>query len=570
MRAAPGASREGERFDRGARAGAATPAARRTILLLACAPIASIVLLAARLLAASDLDRVAQLPDDSFYYLTLARNFVETRLWSFDHGITTTSGFHTLYAYLLALLAAPGPGDRTFLDLASLLTSAVSVAILIVALRAFLRGGDYAMALALAVVAGSAEVGLTATIIMEWPFAVLFSALFWTELARTDGRLAGIRPRASLWALLLVLSRSDMIVGVGAIAALELVAQLRERRLRPATGLVPASALLGWALVALQSRAITGHWIQDSAAAKLLWAREFGPSVGPILTFVAQIFSPVGGAFAVVLRPRAGAPALAPPRTGLTIAALAVIAAYLCLYTFNGAMDIWYSAPFLAPLVITIAWGISFANRVFSVRTLAAAAAVYLALHAASLHALRDFREPQRALYALAHAARPSAAEARIGSLNAGLVGYYEGGRVVNLDGLMNSDIGPYRARGALACYLVDRRIRYLHELDLAKQTDVSWRRYGDPDRLIAGALREIDSRVGPRGSRAVAYEVDLDALARAPVCLALREEWGAGAGSPSASRRTIPAAEGAARQARRGDDGAGTGEGAARVSSGR
>jgi hypothetical protein len=56
----------------------------------------------AHVLSLSPRDRVGFIPDDSFYYLTLARNFATQGQWSFDSGVSRTNGFHLLHAYVLA------------------------------------------------------------------------------------------------------------------------------------------------------------------------------------------------------------------------------------------------------------------------------------------------------------------------------------------------------------------------------------------------------------------------------------------------------------------------------------
>src|SRR6188768_3206039 len=57
-----------------------------------------------------DATLVTMIPDDAFYYLVLARNFVSLGNWSFD-GTAPATGFHLLWAYVLAgahwLLGAP-------------------------------------------------------------------------------------------------------------------------------------------------------------------------------------------------------------------------------------------------------------------------------------------------------------------------------------------------------------------------------------------------------------------------------------------------------------------------------
>jgi len=51
------------------------------------------------------IEQVIRIPDDAFYYLVLARNFAESGSWTFDH-MSTTSGFHPLHAFYLALVSA--------------------------------------------------------------------------------------------------------------------------------------------------------------------------------------------------------------------------------------------------------------------------------------------------------------------------------------------------------------------------------------------------------------------------------------------------------------------------------
>ena len=54
------------------------------------------------LFAASDSVFVQFVPDNAFYELQLARHFVSTGKWSFDRGISSTTGFHLLNVYLMS------------------------------------------------------------------------------------------------------------------------------------------------------------------------------------------------------------------------------------------------------------------------------------------------------------------------------------------------------------------------------------------------------------------------------------------------------------------------------------
>ena len=59
--------------------------------------------------------KVQYIPDDAFYYLTLSRNYSHLNYWTFDSGISLTSGFHLLFAYLLfGIFELLQPNPETF------------------------------------------------------------------------------------------------------------------------------------------------------------------------------------------------------------------------------------------------------------------------------------------------------------------------------------------------------------------------------------------------------------------------------------------------------------------------
>ncbi|MEX0786707.1 MAG: hypothetical protein WD939_08730, partial [Dehalococcoidia bacterium] len=58
--------------------------------------------------------------------------------------------------------------------------------------------------------------------------------------------------------------------------------------------------------------------------------------------------------------------------------------------------------------------------------------------------------------------------EARIGSFNAGVIGYFSERTVINLDGVVNEDAYHARRDGYLVQYVCDKRIQYLADLELS------------------------------------------------------------------------------------------------------
>ena len=78
--------------------------------VVVAAAVAGLTIIRALLIAGrGDAGRVQMMPDDAFYYFVLAKHFAQTGLWSFD-GAAPSTGFHPLWAYLLAAVFRLAPG----------------------------------------------------------------------------------------------------------------------------------------------------------------------------------------------------------------------------------------------------------------------------------------------------------------------------------------------------------------------------------------------------------------------------------------------------------------------------
>src|SRR5512146_3493146 len=92
-------------------------------LALTLIAIANVIIFDAIIVSSPDTLRVGYTPDDAYYYLSLARNFVHYHEWTFDSGVSKTSGFHPMLAYFLALLYALfQPGTDGFVRISLLLS----------------------------------------------------------------------------------------------------------------------------------------------------------------------------------------------------------------------------------------------------------------------------------------------------------------------------------------------------------------------------------------------------------------------------------------------------------------
>ena len=131
---------------------------------------------------------------------------------------------------------------------------------------------------------------------------------------------------------------------------------------------------------------------------------------------------------------------------------------YTVVYTFNCAdVQNWYAGNLEAPMaVLAGAAGAWFWQRRRALTIVVAAAFCVYGVWI-------SFRAPapwQAMLYDGGIYLRTHAEAKPAGAWNAGVVGYFADGGVVNLDGLVNDDILPYAERGTLARYVEARGLR--------------------------------------------------------------------------------------------------------------
>jgi hypothetical protein len=347
--------------------------------------ISYVALFDLRIITASDTLQVQYTPDDAYYYLGLARNFVRLGFWTFDSGVSTASGFHPLLAYILSLLYGvfrPTTGEfvRYGLALTSLTTLATALGIWLLGVR---RSLPYSM-MFLTLLISSTNFIYNSVSVMEWPLVVLLAFLYCFCYYRT---YSSIKKRD--WVMLLILglmgslARSDFgLLPFSFFVAnliLYYVGKNKAAILSSLTGL--AGATLGVLLVFAHIQFFTGNFLQSSVKMKAYWAMVYGdkypsaiglifnvlniapPSLwlfGGILallgTLVLFLFvrssSKKQGAFKVFGLVLGGTQSL----RVLTMA----VAAGLCIvgdvftYAHSGTIQPWYTANFLAPVFILL------------------------------------------------------------------------------------------------------------------------------------------------------------------------------------------------------------------------
>jgi hypothetical protein len=433
-------------------------------------------------------EQVQFVPDDGFYYLNLASNFASKGIWSFDGGISRTTGFHLLHAHVAAVFAPLFSIERAHALLvfhaaiAYALTVAAASVLLELAMRLYGRGALVGVAL---VFAGGAALSIP-RMMMEWPYAVLLHVLVLSAFLHRRHVLLGLA------SFLLPIARTDGIVplfltmGVFAAASFRKSRSIATLRREAIAGI---SSLFGLAVVSLFCFVHSGHWTQGNARMKAHWAegpepipigkvvgaftRAFAPGFWSIETpsavVLALYFVVLGGYVLVTLARRDRTAQGAPPseeegRTLLVAVAVACVGT-LAVYAWKvNAFMPWYCAYFLAPVALFLGAGSARLGRArpWWIGVVAVSVEVALGLWMARL----PLWPQQERAFAAAQWVRTHPEVTPAAAWNAGIGGYFSGSKVVNLDGLVNDDIHPYVFANEIHCYFLAAGIRTIVDQD--------------------------------------------------------------------------------------------------------
>ena len=428
--------------------------------------------------------------DDGYYYFQIARNVARGAGFTFD-GIHATNGFHPLWLLLQAPLFRIFGGDvaplRAVLVLEAVLVAAATVTVFRALHPRVGRGPAAATALFLLAQPGALRLlrgGMEGALAL-WLFTVVWA--LWLVVRDEP------EPLRRWWWLgvacaFFFLARLEAGVAAVVLAVLAFPL-LRQDRRRAAALLLPvaltALAYLAWTrscfgtfgpVSALAKAHLGGEaWIHQSLGQRLmlmfsmpsgldphvrrmLYAVHVTPAAAPLigtLAPLALLALAVWQRRRLLLR-RAGSGASFVACTALAMMVLDKVGVRL--------MVDWYRAPSLLVLAVLMCLPLVDRPRLARV-AVAVLAVVCLARVPQPLWDLRSSPAPRPLALQAADWLRPRLfAGAVAASWNAGMIGYFTGGRVVNLDGLVN-DATFLRevVRGRdLAGYLERERIRFL------------------------------------------------------------------------------------------------------------
>jgi hypothetical protein len=464
--------------------------------------------------------QVACVPDDGFYYLNLASNYARLGAWTFDGGLSHTTGFHLLHAYASAAIAPFFAIESTsrLLAVQSLVAYALTATAAIVWSSLAARFFGAGARVGVAIVFGAGAALACPRMMMEWPYVVLLDGLFFHALATRRAKWLAMA------AFLAPIARTDAVIPVMvALGVYALARAPRERGRFPSalpSALAPELAAgfactAGFAVVSFFCFVHSGHFTQGNARMKAHWGEQhvaLGKIAGVVTRTVAPGFwaieSPneLGSALFVVVLVAAAAIAFAvrarrdetgpPPAANgartLLAAALLAAAATFTIYAWKvaGLMP-WYCAHFMGPVALVAG---AAAGRIWRGAALPIGLGLVAIESAIGVVIANEPIWPHQSLVLEAGTwlrAHPEYAPAA--AWNAGISGYFSDSKVVNIDGLVNDDAQPYLFADRLTCYLRAAGVRTILDQECSGLPDDAVARWDAcPDAALRPAARSL------------------------------------------------------------------------------
>jgi len=479
--------------------------------------------------AGGDSKIVTHVGDDTFYYFVMAENFAKTGHWSFD-GVAPATGFHLLWGYILAAAYKiyPNATLKEMFLLSSLMGAACFSASAWFMSRSVRKWyGDISVLSVLFIFSTTASFRIV-TMGMEAPFVILFASIvIFVTVGASGGSVALRCGVAFLAGLFGMLSRSDFgILPLMIFIVFALQAFVKRTSVKDGAAVAFAAlagSVVGLVVVLAHCYIISGGLFQNSARMKAYWSQLAGHKFASSLVLWAQTFSsqpfltPKIGFAMLGLICVVSAVTVQVARLNRipVIIGLLVIAGYICFYRYNSeAAQIWYLACFIPATILVAApvmkmferWRISLSIAMILW-------AVVGLFHSFSPPWPHQITYREAGLYLRAH---PEIV--RVGIWNAGIVRYFAGRSITNLDGLVNDDILPYAQSGRLADYILKRRLTHImdHPIMFDRRHSL---RGGYADGHLAKCLNRI--RSFGDGTQSQTFEGTPTTLYRVdPLCL--------------------------------------------------
>jgi len=502
--------------------------------------IINLILWIIRIISGSEYIQVQFLPDDAYYYLTLARNFALSGEWTFDSGQTITTGFHILYAYFLVVMHKINIIGN-YVNF-SVITSFIFILLLLsIIYGLYRRHQNNTILLTAALFISSMNFTYNSFSVVEWNPVVLISALYFCIMYGNYLKKP-VKKNLILSTLgfLGCLARVEFILTVFCLFLGSMLIHLfnkNNQNKHLLLSLIPlAGSFLGIFVVFGHNYYFSGEIFQSSARVKYFWSQSIGYNFIPFLYNCLRIFIPIPRLYTdpflkdiiyrfilfifpiIVLLPaiiwrnkiifiirNISFMNINPNLVKVFIGCMLTVLSYILFYGFNSqGIQSWYSATVIVPLSILAYIIIA---KIISKKEIAVKVILLLliALNISITWIAEPLYKGQEIKAAKGKFVAKNLQNTNIAAWDSGIIGYFSGGRILNLDGLVNNEIGPYIIGDSVSSYILKKDIEYL--IQTPHETLRMQKLLGFSDGIINKCL--IEQTKVFEGRTFILYEID-------------------------------------------------------------
>ncbi len=425
-------------------------------------------------------------PDDAFYYMVLAKNYLTTHLWSFDN-INPSSGFHLMYGYFLSgiynIFGVMSFNDL-FIFMGSINITMYVVSFYLISSLLVSKTNQFSVVGVLAVYMSPTSI-LNTTYLMESVFPIFFGSLVLFLIFHAKNHSIQNFFFIFIFSFLGELSRTDF----GAtVLILFLILSISSSYKRGSFHLfIPAcvaliGAALGLTVVFAHNMYMFGHFIQTSALVKSYWSTVHGYNMLPILWLIKNAyFLPFIIGFCLVslgiLTDKKvfwKVTALLP----IFVSSAVIILFYILFYGKNsGAIQPWYIGNIHVYFAIIVGIFFSMAFYLYDLLKI-------LTLLCIGYFSFKGYEsignQPWKHQSAMMIAGKEiKNINGKIGSWNSGIISWYSRKDIINLDGLVNDNIFSYLRKQNLLSFIIDSNIKYIVDFKNMITADILKKRGG-------------------------------------------------------------------------------------------
>jgi hypothetical protein len=221
---------------------------------------------------------------------------------------------------------------------------------------------------------------------------------------------------------------------------------------------------IGLFLVFAHNYLFTHQFLQSSAVMKAHWAQFIGPNYQATAFLIRDIIGLPGMLLLISLlatsiivqsirqrRKLQTSFTMNPTSISMLIAAGICIISYSLFYSRNGDIQSWYTGILISPSLIAVfalSEYFSFSiNKSFQKIPISLLFIGVISWNLLGIYPIQADNAPwphQTYLFEAGQYLKHNRLDGKIGAWNAGIINYFEGGHVLNLDGLVNNDVYAY------------------------------------------------------------------------------------------------------------------------------